>query len=181
MSARGCVWRALASAGLGLAAVGGGLAGCAADPTVGYAFAPTRDDSIASIAVPIFDNATFYPGVETRLTAAIVAEIQRTTDWAVVDERRAETILTGVVRSVEQRPLSYGRITGMVEEVGLSVTVDFDWEDPATGRSLVSRRSFTASTTFVPARPSGESVERGLIDATERLAREIVRQLRSAW
>jgi len=157
------------------------LGGCAADPAVGYSFASTRDSSIDSVAVPIFDNATFYPGLETRLTGAVVTEIQRTTDWAVVHEDRAATVLRGVVRRVDQRPLSFGRRTGLVEEMGLTLTVDFEWEDPATGRTLVARRNFSSSTTFVPARPSAEPVERGLIDVTDRMARDIVRELRGAW
>lgn len=157
------------------------LAGCASDPTAGYAFVPARDASVGSVAVPIFENTTFYPGVSADLTGAIIREIQRTTDWAVLTEDRAGTVLRGVVRRVEKRPLSYGRNTGLVEEVGLTITVDFEWTDPATGRALVSRRAFSASTTFVPARPSGESDERGVIDAVDQLAGRIVGELRDAW
>jgi hypothetical protein len=68
-----------------------------------------------------------------------------------------------------------------VQELGVQLTVDFEWVDNRTGKTIVARRSFTAQSTFIPQRGVGERLETGKSAAVQRLARDIVAELRSAW
>ena len=54
----------------------------------------TYDESIRTVAVPVFNNSTFEAGLDAQLTEAIIKEIQRTTKWTVVS--------TGTSRTEEQ-------------------------------------------------------------------------------
>ena len=157
------------------------LGGCASDPTQGYSFTRSHDTTVRTVAVPIFQNPTFARGLEIELTDAIIKEIQSKTPWRVAPEGTANTTLSGTLASSRMRRLSTGRDTGMSQELQVELTVDFDWKDARTGKSIVSRKSFTAAEAFVPASPANERVEAGQHAAIQRLARDIVSELRSNW
>ncbi len=157
---------------------------CSSDPTRGYSFTSTRPGSVHSVAVPMFDNRDFQHGIEIELTDAIIKEIQRSTPWVVVQGSNgggADTTLTGVITATTLHALSTSSVTGLVQEMALEVTVDFDWRDARTGKYLVSRRDFKAMESFVPTPGSRERIELGQHAAVQELARGIVAELRSNW
>ena len=162
---------------------GGGLftGGCSADPTQGYSFTHSHDETVRTVAVPMFQNPTFSRGLEIELTDAIIKEIQAKTPWRVTSEGTANTTLSGTLTDSRLRRLSIGRDTGYAQEIAVELTVDFDWKDSRTGKTLVSRRNFTASEAFVPASPANERIESGQHAAVQRIARDIVAELRSNW
>ena len=166
---------------LGLSAAMPLLAACASDPTQGYSFTRSHDSSVRTVAVPIFQNPTFARGLEIELTDAIIKEVQSKTQWRVAPEGTANTTLSGTLINSQMRRLSTGNATGMSQELSVELTVDFDWKDTRSGKTLVSRRSFTAAEAFVPASPANERVEAGQHAAIQRLARDIVAELRSNW
>lgn len=168
---------AIAASLLGVA----GLPACSSDPTQGYSFQSTYPQSVHSVSVPIFDNYTFDTGVESELTDAIIKEIQRSTGLRVVQGGGAESQLKGVVTKSTLRRLSTQRGTGYVQEMSVTLTVDFDWKDTRTGKVLTSRREFAAGDTFVPVPDSGERIDTGRHGAVQRLARDIVGEMRVAW
>lgn len=157
------------------------LGACASDPSRGYSFASSYATDIATVHVPMFKNPTFHRGLEVELTDAVIKEIQRSTPWKVAGEAAAETSLGGTITDVSMRRLSANRTSGLAQELAVSITVDFDWVDVRTGRTLASRRSFTASETFVPSLPAGERLEVGEHAAVQQLARDIVAEMRSGW
>ncbi len=156
-------------------------AGCASDPTQGYALAWTYEDDVRSVAVPIFDNSTFATGLEFDLTEALIAEIQRQTPWVVTADERADTTLTGAVTGARATNLSSTPGTGLVQENAYELRVSFRWRDNRSGDVLVARDGFSAVGTYVPARGTGERREIGQRQAVRELAREIVAELRSNW
>jgi outer membrane lipopolysaccharide assembly protein LptE/RlpB len=157
------------------------LGACASDPNQGYSFQSTYPENVHSVSVPIFDNYTFDTGVETELTDAIIKELQRSTDLRVVQGGNAESQLKGVVTKSELRRLSTQRGSGYVQEESVTLTIDFDWKDTRTGKVLTSRRQFAASDTFVPVPNSGERIDTGRHGAVQRLARDIVSEMRESW
>lgn len=156
------------------------LSACASDPTRGYSFQSTYSSSVRSVSVPVFDNQTFFRGMEMDLTDAIVKEIQRSTPWVVVQDG-GQTTLTGSITDAQLRNLTTSSRTGLVAEMAMQTTVDFEWRDSRTGKVLVSRRGFRAMEPFVPARPAGERIEQGTHAVVQELARDIVAELRSSW
>ncbi len=163
------------------AATLGALVGCASDPTKGYAFTAAHDDTIRTVAVPVFKNPTYIEGIEVDLTDAIIKEIQRSTPWRVAPEGAANSTLLGTIVDHRMRRLSIARDTGLGQEMLVELTVDFEFKDVRTGKTIVARKNFTASDTFVPTRPVGERLELGQYGAVQKLARDIVAELRSDW
>ena len=158
-----------------------GLAGCASDPTVGYSTRSTYTTQVRTVALPIFENATFDRGVEFDLADALVKEIEARTPYKVTSPERADTVLSGSIRSVRRDAISKSRLTGLSEEVVLGVTVDFVWKEQRTGRVLLERTGFAAQGLFLPSPPSGEPVELAEFAAVQQLARDIVGIMRSDW
>jgi hypothetical protein len=154
---------------------------CASDPSQGYSFSSTYPKGIRTVTIPIFDNYTFTPGLEVQLTEAIIKELQRSSGVRVSTAEQSDSRLHGVITGVQLRKLSLEHTTGMVQEQAVQLTVNFEWRDNRTGKTLVSRQNFSASDTFVPARPVGERVEVGQEATIQRLARDIVSEMRSAW
>lgn len=161
--------------------VSGVVGGCADDPHRGYSTRSAFSSDVRTIAVPVFSNQTPQPGLEAPLTEAIIKEIRRQTTWRIVQDATADTTLSGVLTGSDMTKISADRTTGLVQEVAVRLTVDFTWKDNRTGKTLVSRRTFSASDTFVPQHTVAERVEIGQEGATARLAKDIVGELRSGW
>ena len=159
----------------------GCLVACSADGTSGYTFASTYDTSVQSVAVPVFDNATMIPGLDSMLSEAVAKEIQRSTPWRVAAPASADTELTATITNADYQTLSVRRGTGLTEEQAFRITVSFAWRDARTGRTRVARSEFSAAGTSIQARPTNERVEVGQREAIEELARAIVRELRTGW
>lgn len=162
----------------------GGTLGCASDPRSGYSTSTTFPEDISTVSVPVFKNTSTTAGIEAGVTEAIIKELQRQSGMRVVSGEGgggADSRLRGVITQVQLRKLSVRSGTGLVQELAYQITVDFDWKDERTGKVLVSRREFTATDTFVPATGVGERIEVGLNATTQRLARDIVNEMRSAW
>lgn len=157
------------------------MGGCASDPATGYTTGGIYPNDVRTVAVPIFENDTYQRNVEFELTDALIKEIEARTPYKVVDRSRADTILIGRVRKVELDQLSKSRLTGLSEEEILRVTIDFEWQNQKTGRTLVERRDFSGQALFVPSNPSGEPIELGTFATVQNLARDIVDQMQSPW
>jgi hypothetical protein len=157
------------------------LSACAGDPTCGYVAASLYPDSVKTIAVPILTSKAFTRNVEFELTDALIKEIESRTPYKVTSQERADTILLGQVRDVKLDQLSKSRLTGLSEEVIVSVTIDFEWKDLRSGKTILRREKFAGHGLFVPSRPSGEPIELGRFAAVQQLARDIVAELRAQW
>lgn len=164
-----------------LCCLAGLSASCASDPNQGYSFSSTYPKGIKTVTVPVFDNYAFTPGLEVQLTEAIIKELQRSSGIRVTSAEQADSRLHGVITGVQLRKLSLEHSTGMVQEEAVQLTVEFEWKDNRTGKTLVSRKNFSASDTFTPARPVGERIEVGQEATIQRLARDIVSEMRSVW
>lgn len=175
---KGRAWIILALAACGATAL---LGGCAADPTEGYSFQTGFARDVRTVQVPIFRNDSFDVGVETELTEAIVKEIRRNTGWTIDTAATADTTLAGTITGSQLRKLSVDRETGLVQELGVQISVDFELVDNRTGRTLVARRGFTAQDTFIAQCGVNERYETGRSGAIQRLAKDIVAELRTAW
>ncbi len=155
--------------------------GCSTDPARGYAFASRHPGDISTVAVEIFENETFDRDIEFELADALVKEIEARTPYKVTSPSRADTILTGRIRDVERRQLSKSPLTGLSEEVAVSVTIDLRWRDLRTGKALLDLESFVSHGLFVPSRPTAEPVELGRFAAVEKLARDVVDRMEADW
>ena len=176
---RGCMGSAIIS--LLLAFVLVLIPGCAASPNQGYAFDTTFDESMRTIAVPIFRNETTSRGIEIQLTEAVIKQIQQRTPWRLTPSDRADSTLVGVVTNTTLRALSDDPQTGLVQEQAVQITIRFEWRDNRSGDVLVARDGYSASAVFHPSRAVGDRLELGQRSAIEELAEDIVSEMRSSW
>ncbi len=154
---------------------------CSSNPRQGYSFATTMPEGVTSVQVPVFENYTFDVGLEAELTEAVIKELQRSSGVKVVQGGGADSTLRAAITRSEMRRLTLERGTGLVQELALTITIDFDWKDNRNGRILTSRRNYAASDTFVPAQPTGERIDTGRHAAVQRLAKDLVAELRGDW
>lgn len=147
----------------------------------GYSSKELFPQEIRTVAVPIFENRTFYRGVEFELAEAMVKQVESRTPYKVVAPGTAQTILEGTITDIEQTQLSRRRPGGLPQELELTVTVDFVWKDLGKGGVLKDRRGFQAVGRYIPTAGIGEPFETAQHDAVERLARDIVSTMRTDW
>jgi len=155
------------------------IAGCASDNT--YQFNNLYSEDVQTVAVPIFENKTFYTGVEREITDALIKEIQARTPYRISETGSADSIITGEITQVSKDPLNARRGTGLVQEVALSITVDFEWTDQYTGRKLVVRKDFRSGEVYIPAQPVGEHSDIGIFAVAQEMARDIVSTMQDEW
>jgi hypothetical protein len=168
----------------GMISMLGMCGGCAADPRRGYSLATTFPEDVKTVAVPVFKNQSMSPGIEVELTEAIIKEIQRSTSVKVITPgagTSADATLRGVVTEVNLRRMNVRSGTGLIQELGYQIAVDFDFRDERDGKLLSSRRNFVATDTFIPTTGVGEKIEAGQRGATQRLAKDLVGELRAGW
>lgn len=158
-----------------LLALAMGQVGC------GYSSKELYPKEIHTVAVPIFENRTFYRGVEFELAEAMVKQIESRTPYKVVAPGTAQTILEGTITQIEQSRLSRRRPGGLPQEMELTITVDFVWKDLGKGGVIKDRRGFQAVGRYIPTAGIGEPFEVAQHDAVERLARDIVSTMRTDW
>ena len=156
-------------------------AGCASDPTRGYALVSTFPGGASTVAVDIFESRDYDRAMAFELADALIKEIQARTPYKVTSTAHADTILTGRIRSVERQQLSKSPLTGLSEEVSLGVTIDMQWRDLRNGQTLLKVDALTAHGLFVPSTPTSEPIEIGQFNAAQQLAREIVDEMRKEW
>ncbi|MFI4860804.1 MAG: LptE family protein [Phycisphaerales bacterium JB063] len=153
------------------------LTGC------GYSAKELYPTQYHTVAVPNFENRTFYQGVEFELREAIIKEIEQRTPYKVVrTEGAADTLLEGVVVTIDSDSVSRTDQGGVPQEIELTVTVDFTWRDLRTGQILRGYEGFAAAGQYVPLRGVGEFYQTAQHRAVQRLAEDIVSTMRDdAW
>lgn len=139
---------------------------------------PTR---YRSIAVPMFQNATYDRQVGYLLTEAIQKRLQQVSPYAITGEGTADTVLRGKVKEVQVRQLSQSLGTGLSEEVGYTVTIDWEWVDMRTGKPIVALNDFAASGMVVASRPQAEPLDLAKYSAVEQLAMDVVANMQADW
>lgn len=158
------------------------FASCSDDPRQGWSTKSVYPTQYATIAVNTFENETHYRQIGFLLTKALVATIESRTPYKVTNEMTAETLLTGRIVNVELTSLSQNRGGSRLdEEVVVGVTIDFNWTNLETDRTIIERMNFEGGGLFVPTTPSREVIELGEFEVVQQLATDVVDELQSAW
>jgi hypothetical protein len=157
------------------------LLALAALVSCGYKHEPLYPADIQTVAVPIFENRSFYRGLEFDVTEAIIKQIERDTPYKVVSHSVADSVLTGAIVRVEQDLLSRSETGGLPQELEVRVVVNFDWADGRSGKVLRSRQGLAVVGRYIPVRRIGQPLEFAEHDASQILAEAVVAAMRSDW
>jgi len=101
--------------------------------------------------------------------------------YAIMGEGSADTVLRGKVTKVDIKQISQSLGTGLSEEVGYTVTMDWEWVDMRTGKAIVARNGFASSGVVVASRPQAEPLDLARYGAVQRLADDIVANMQADW
>jgi hypothetical protein len=147
----------------------------------GYSHQAVYPQQYRTVAIPIFENRTFYREVEFDLKEALTKEIERRTPYKVVAESHADTVLTGSIVSIDQPLLSRRQVGGLPQELEYRIVLDVEWTDQRDGRTIRQRRGLTAVGRYIPAREGGEMASVGQHHAVQNAADAIVSAMAADW
>jgi outer membrane lipopolysaccharide assembly protein LptE/RlpB len=78
---------------------------------------------LTSVAIPTFANLTYEPGIEVPFTRGFLTEFIQDRRVKVVDRSEADSILEGVIKSLQIYSVAYDR-SGLATEYQTTVVID---------------------------------------------------------
>ena len=132
---------------------------------------------VNTIAVPAFKNASNSFRIEQQVTAAVKRELLERTHYRIVtNPADADAVLSGTIKDVRARAISFDINTGLATSLQITVTTDVKLEDVHSHKLLFANSNYvfreeyqvseTASTLFEEDKP-----------ALERLSHDLARTL----
>jgi hypothetical protein len=146
----------------------------------GYSNESLFPKDVKSICLKMFDNQTFRRGVEYDLSDALAKRIEAHTPYKIVsDPDRADSVISGQIITIGERPLSTERETGVVLERQLELRAVVNWKNFKTGQLLIDNQSVSASASY----SSFQMQEFRYVStlAANNLAQKIVELMESKW
>jgi hypothetical protein len=155
-----------------------GLCGCGG--TNGYSNDPLFPTDVSGVYVEMFENRTFWRGVEYQLTDALAKHIEAQTPYKIVSDRnRADSLISGQILSVGQSTLSIERETGRALEKEVELRATVDWKDLRTGKLLIDNRQVSASASYSELQSQSFNYAHRI--AANNLAQKIVELMEQGW
>ncbi len=145
----------------------------------GYHWSSRYREDVKTVAVPIFNNRSFYRGIEFLLTKAVVGQLEGQSPYKVVAKERADTELVGEIENIHVRTISHDPKNVLPQEQLFIMKVAFTWKDLRTGKTLVERRNFEQTAPYYPTLGEGQFTAQQ--QSVERLALAIVQELQGEW
>jgi hypothetical protein len=152
-----------------------GFGGCS-----GYSNQSLYPENVHSVYVEMFDNKSFWRGVEYQLTDALAKRIEAETPYKIVSSRnRADTIISGQIVTIEELRLSTERETGRPLEKEVELRAVVNWKNLKTGELLIDSKTVSASASFSEWQEQG--FRYGSTAAANNLAQRIVELMEKPW
>ncbi len=137
-------------------------------------------ENITTVYIEMFDNRTFWRGVEYELTDALAKRIEVETPYKVVSSReRADTVITGQITSVSRPILSTERETGRALEKEVEISAVVNWKNFKTGQLFLDNRTISASASYSEWQQQNFDYASTL--AANNLAKKIVELMEKPW
>lgn len=137
----------------------------------------TLPETIHSISVQAFKNATTQYRIADRVTADVTRElIQRTHLQVITDPLQADAVLTGSLISYYSYPTTYDPVTGRASGVFIAAFFQITLTDRATGKVLYTRPNMEIHERYeISVDPKTYFDESG--GAVDRLSRDVAQTI----
>jgi hypothetical protein len=146
----------------------------------GYSDDPMFPDKIAGVYVEMFENETFWRGIEYDVTDALGKRIEVDTPYKIISNRnQADSVLSGQLVSVGQSLLSIERQTGRALEKEVELTANVSWKDLETGEFLIENEHVSAAASYSDLQ--NQSFKYASRLAANNLAIKIVELMEKQW
>jgi hypothetical protein len=128
----------------------------------------------------MFESRTFYRQIEFELTRAVCQQLELHSPYKIVSDRqRADTILSGVIRNVNQNVQANQRDLDRPLEMEMIWTVHVTWKDLRSGEFILENHPVKISGQFAPFLGSGpQGAEKKI---AEEAARCIMEAMEAPW
>lgn len=146
----------------------------------GYSDEPMFPEKIASVYVEMFENETFWRGIEYDVTDALDKRIEVESPYKIISSRnQADSVLSGQLVSVGQSLLSLERQTGRALEKEVELTANISWKNLETGEFLIENESVSAAGSY--SELQNQSFKYASRLAANNLATKIVELMEKQW
>ena len=161
---------------LGMMLATGGT-GCA-----GYRLGSMLPEDIKTVYVPTIVNKSSEPQVEADITQALIQDIQRDGSLRVVNQDQADTVLVVTLRSYTLEPVAYRTDQRTsAREYRIVLNASLLMTRRGTGAVVVEAPNVRGEFVFPVAGDLSSSKLRGLPQAAEDLAHNIVEKVVEVW
>ena len=139
-----------------------------------YRFSSAVPEELRTIAVPVFENASSYPEIDSIVTQYVLREFQRQGTFKIKDLNDSSLKLIGRLVKSDLQPLSYDRNYGSrTSEYRYALVAEITLVERSTGKLLIDAMPIKANTTFLT---HGDMLT-GMQDAYPRIAKELSRSI----
>jgi hypothetical protein len=148
------------------------IAGCS------YSFKGSLPSHIKTVAVPLFDDNTAYPGIREDLTNGLIDEFIADNSLKIAPESQADLIISGVITSIRQRAsmLAGGET---VQEYQVYVNVRVKCEDLRNNKVLWEKTIGQYGTMGASATQDERDLAIGV--AVEKITNDILNNTLGYW
>lgn len=154
------------------------LTGC-----VGYQLGSMLPKDIKTVYVPIVENNTMEPNIETEVTRAIVEQLQRDGSLTVVnDAATADSELTVELRDFDLNPVAFSDDRpSETDEYRIWIRASAALVRTGSGEVIAERVDLEGREEFLFNSDLTTAKRQNLPEAAEDLAREIVQMIVEVW
>ena len=148
----------------------------------GYRLGSMLPADIKSVYVPTIVNKSSEPQVEADITQALIQDIQRDGSLRVVNQDQADTVLVVTLRSYTLEPVAYRTDQRTsAREYRIVLNASLLMTRRGTGAVVVEAPNVRGEFVFPVAGDLSSSKLRGLPQAAEDLAHNIVEKVVEVW
>lgn len=130
--------------------------------------------------IPIDRLYAYEPGVEIKITNAIIRRLHVDGNLKVVSKDKADAVLEGKLISLDQEGTRFTSLE-RIEEFRLYIVVELRLVDRKTGDILWEEKNFTGDESYFVTGPRAVSRTLAFDKAIERLARNAVDRIVEDW
>jgi outer membrane lipopolysaccharide assembly protein LptE/RlpB len=161
---------------LAAVAAAGALGGCGI-----YATSSGRvRDAIRRVAVPYLDNLSAEPGIEIELTEQIIAKLQEDNTLKVVQEKDADSILTGKIVQYRLKE-AFATPERRVNEYQVQIVLELDFSVKASGEKIFSKKRFRGTGNYILDDPAGSNETTARQAAVDEIVRDVLASVVEDW
>jgi len=143
-----------------------------------YSFKGALPSHLETVAVPLFDDRTSFPGVREQITNSLIDEFITDNTLKVVDETKADVLINGSIASINQRAatVSPGET---VTDYKVTVNVKVKAEDIQMSKVLFEKTFSQYG--LMPSDGGQDDFDSAVEEAIQMITEDIVNTTLSGW
>lgn len=143
-----------------------------------YSFKGALPSHIQTVAIPLFDDRTAYPGVRENLTNSLIDQFIADNTLKVVDESKADVLITGGIASI-RRTAATVAAGETVTEYKVTVSVKAKGEDLKTSKVLFDKTFSQYG--LMPSDGGQDDFDLAVAEAVQLITEDILNTTLGGW